>query len=154
MEWAPISVELRTCLATANERWNSWCKRGAQGASFFGRAHRVFQLAQDLRFAQHHAVEAAGHAEGVARGLVFPQHIGMVFEHVDAHTAGLGQPFQCGLYGGLIAGGIELGAVAGGEQCGLGLARQTGAVAVAAWAEFDRAQTQTGPANQAEPCGG
>ena len=25
MEWAPISVELRTSLATANERWNSWC---------------------------------------------------------------------------------------------------------------------------------
>jgi leucyl-tRNA synthetase len=26
MLWAPISVELRTCLATANERWNIWCK--------------------------------------------------------------------------------------------------------------------------------
>jgi len=25
MECAPISVELRTSLATANERWNSWC---------------------------------------------------------------------------------------------------------------------------------
>jgi hypothetical protein len=25
IEWAPISVELRTCLATAKERWNSWC---------------------------------------------------------------------------------------------------------------------------------
>jgi hypothetical protein len=23
MEWAPISVEVRTCLATAKERWNS-----------------------------------------------------------------------------------------------------------------------------------
>jgi hypothetical protein len=23
---APISVVLRTCLATANERWNIWCK--------------------------------------------------------------------------------------------------------------------------------
>ena len=26
MLWAPISVELRTCLATAKERWNIWCK--------------------------------------------------------------------------------------------------------------------------------
>jgi hypothetical protein len=26
MECAPISVDVRTCLATANERWNSWCK--------------------------------------------------------------------------------------------------------------------------------
>ena len=25
IEWAPISVELRTSLATANERWNNWC---------------------------------------------------------------------------------------------------------------------------------
>ena len=24
MEWAPISVELRTSLATAKDRWNSW----------------------------------------------------------------------------------------------------------------------------------
>jgi hypothetical protein len=25
MECAPISVEVRTSLATENERWNSWC---------------------------------------------------------------------------------------------------------------------------------
>ena len=25
-EWAPISVVVRTSLATANERWNSWCR--------------------------------------------------------------------------------------------------------------------------------
>jgi hypothetical protein len=24
-EWAPISVSVRTSLATENERWNSWC---------------------------------------------------------------------------------------------------------------------------------
>ena len=24
-EWLPISVELRTSLATEKERWNSWC---------------------------------------------------------------------------------------------------------------------------------
>ncbi len=38
----------------------------AQGAGVFGRAHGVFELAENLRFAQHHGVQARGHAEGVA----------------------------------------------------------------------------------------
>jgi hypothetical protein len=43
-------------------------QRGAQGAGVLGGAHGVLHLAQDLRLAQHHRVQPAGHAEGVARG--------------------------------------------------------------------------------------
>ena len=42
----------------------------AQRAGLVGRAHRVFHLAQDLRLAQHHGIQAAGHAERMAHGIV------------------------------------------------------------------------------------
>ena len=44
-------------------------ERDAQRACAVGGAHGVFHLAQNLRFAQHHAVQPAGYAKGVARGL-------------------------------------------------------------------------------------
>ena len=45
-------------------------QRGAQGAGRVGLAHRELQLAEDLRFADHHRREAAREAECVARGEV------------------------------------------------------------------------------------
>ena len=67
IECAPISVEVRTSLATANERWNSWCSVVPSVPAVVGLAHRLLHLAEDLRLAQHHRVEPAGDAEGVAR---------------------------------------------------------------------------------------
>ena len=91
-------------------------ERGAQSACVRGGAYRVFHLTQNLRLAQHHGIEAAGDAEGVARGMlvlvavaVFPQRMGF-------HAPGLGQPVQ-GLRHVLEATrAIHLGAVAGGEN--------------------------------------
>jgi hypothetical protein len=77
IECAPISVELRTSLATANERWNSWLSVLPSAPAVFGRAHGVLHLAEDLGLAQHHGVEPAGHAEGMAGGLRVLQHVGM-----------------------------------------------------------------------------
>ncbi len=46
----------------------------AQRPGIFGRAHGVFELAQNLRLAQHHGVEARGHAKGMAgHATVFQQ---------------------------------------------------------------------------------
>jgi hypothetical protein len=67
MECAPISVDVRTSLATANERWNIWCSVVPSVPGGVGLAHRLLHLAEDLRLAQHHGVEAARDAERMAR---------------------------------------------------------------------------------------
>ncbi len=99
----------------------------AQRAGFGGGAHRVFHLAEDLRLAQHHGIEPAGHAEGVAHGLRLPQriHVGRQFAGVDVVV--VGQPADGVLVGGVfgqvaVGRAVELGAVAGGEDGGLGRA--------------------------------
>jgi hypothetical protein len=69
MECAPISVEVRTSLATAKLRWNSWCSVVPSVPAVVGLAHGLLHLAEDLRLTQHHRVQPAGDAEGVARGL-------------------------------------------------------------------------------------
>jgi hypothetical protein len=47
----------------------------AQRAGLTGGAHRVLQLPQDLRFAEHHRVQAAGHAERMAHGFRLGQRV-------------------------------------------------------------------------------
>ena len=61
---------VRTSLATAKERWNSWCSVVPSVPAASARAHRVLHLAEDLRLAQHHRVEPAGDAERVAHRLL------------------------------------------------------------------------------------
>jgi hypothetical protein len=60
---------------------------GAQCACGFGSAHRVFHLAQDLRFAQHHRIEPAGHAERVAGNEAVFQSVGVRAQQRGAHAA-------------------------------------------------------------------
>ena len=48
-------------------------QRSAYGAGVFCCAHRVFHLAEDLRLAQHHGVQPAGHAKSMACSLVVVQ---------------------------------------------------------------------------------
>ena len=66
----PISVPVRTSFATANERWNSWCSVVPKVPAVSALARHELQLAEDLRFADHHRREAAREAECVARGEV------------------------------------------------------------------------------------
>jgi hypothetical protein len=104
-------------------------QRGAHGAGVFGGAHRVFHLAQDLRFAQHHGVEAAGHAKGVAGDLVALQRVGMRAQQGGRNAAVVRQPLQRVVQVGVVTGTVDFSAVAGGEQGRLGLACQRGAQA-------------------------
>ena len=48
-------------------------QRACQRAGGFGLAHRLLHLAEDLRLAEHHRIEAAGDAERVARRLRRPR---------------------------------------------------------------------------------
>jgi len=104
-------------------------QRGAQGAGGVGLAHGLLHLTQDLRLAQHHRIQPAGHAEGVARGMAAFVHIGVAQQLVVRHLAHLAQP----VHGGLVQvsclacgadqatqGAVQLGAVAGGQQGHLG----------------------------------
>jgi hypothetical protein len=100
-------------------------QRGAQRAGFVGQAHRLLHLAEDLRLAQHHGIEPAGHAEGVPRGVVPVHHVGMLAQVLGAHAALLGQPVQRRLQQRrhAVAGRrrcaqrqVQLGAVAGGDD--------------------------------------
>ena len=64
-EFAPISVELRTSLATKKGALKQLVQQHAERAGMFGRLHGIFQLAEYLRLAQHHGIQSAGHAKGV-----------------------------------------------------------------------------------------
>ncbi|MPN15807.1 hypothetical protein SDC9_163143 [bioreactor metagenome] len=50
-------------------------ERGAQHASRLGGAHGILHLAEDLCLAQHHRIEPAGNAEGVARDQIVFQRV-------------------------------------------------------------------------------
>ena len=62
-------------------------QRSAHSARIFGGAHCVFQLPQNLRFAQHHAVEASGDAKHMACGLIGLFDIGVALQFGYAHAA-------------------------------------------------------------------
>jgi hypothetical protein len=90
---------------------------GAETAGFVGDAHRILHLAEDLRFAQHHRIEAGSDAERMADGIVLRQHVQVrtqfgkiqlvvVGEEMGGHVERVGRA----------AGGVHLGAVAGGQQ--------------------------------------
>ncbi|MCY1533162.1 hypothetical protein D9M68_684750 [compost metagenome] len=96
-------------------------ERAAERAGGFGRAHGVFHLAEDLGFAQHHGVEPAGHAKGVARGFVVVQGVGVRAQQGGGHAAALGQPAEGVVERDVLGGAINLGAVAGRDDRGLDL---------------------------------
>ena len=89
------------------------------GLALGGRLVGLLHLGQDLRFAQHHAVQAGGHAEQVPHG----RFIG-VDEQVRHDLAGIelmkaGQKVADFLHAGdrrRLAGGVDLHAIAGGKQ--------------------------------------
>ncbi|MCY1236029.1 hypothetical protein D9M72_486650 [compost metagenome] len=105
-----------------------------QRAGLAGRAHRVLELAQDLGFAQHHRIQPAGHAEGMAHGFGLRQRVQVRGQFARGHVVVLRQPAQGVLetirarrqY---VGRAVDLGAVAGGQDGGFGAAarRQVGA---------------------------
>ncbi len=95
---------------------------GAQGAGGVGLAHGLLHLAQDLGLAQHHGVQPAGDAEGVARGLAAFEHVGVAQQFVGRDAAGARQPVDGRMtelldrLAQLRRRHIQFGAVAGGQQ--------------------------------------
>jgi len=95
----------------------------AQCACLLGSPHGVLELAQNLGFTQHHGVEAAGDAKGVASRFIAFQHVSVGVQFGGAHPAGLGQPAQGVVGGGLVGSAIDFGAVAGRQDGGFGFLR-------------------------------
>jgi hypothetical protein len=63
IECAPISVERAHFLGDRERALEQLVQRAAERARLVGLAHRLLHLAQDLRLAEHHRVEAGGDAE-------------------------------------------------------------------------------------------
>ena len=92
----------------------------AQGAGVFGSAHSILELAQNLGLTQDHAVQAAGHAEGVAGHIVVVQDIGVLAQVLGVDAADVREPLQAGLQRSLTTHPVQLRAVAGGQKSGFG----------------------------------
>ena len=88
----------------------------ARGVAGRGLAVGLLELAQDLRLAQNHGVEAGGHAEEVAHGLVVDVAVGVGLEILDLGAPGHGPVAQHLLGHVARAHGEQLHAVAGGED--------------------------------------
>ena len=97
----------------------------AQRARLIGNAHRIFELPQNLRLAQHHRVQTAGHSEGVARCLGIAQGVGVAAQRMGGDAAALRQPVQGAFNFRLATGAVDLGSVAGGDDGGFGNLHQT-----------------------------
>ena len=71
----------------------------------------------DLGFAQHHRIQAGGDAEGVAHGIMLRQHVQVRAQLGVIQLVEIGQELRTGVerIGG-IAGGVQLGTVAGGQD--------------------------------------
>ena len=85
----------------------------AKSARLLGRAHGVFELTQDLRFAQDHGVQTCGNTKCMACGGFVLQGVDVALQLMAAHAAAACQPLQslAGLL--CIARSIDFGSVAG-----------------------------------------
>ena len=86
----------------------------ADGARFFAEVVGLFELAEDLRFAEDERVQPAGDAIDVADGVAVAVVKGEAFEDVRRGVFGRREPL--GKAGGVAADGVDFAAVAGGEQ--------------------------------------
>ena len=92
-------------------------QRRAERAGAVGLAHRLLELAEDLRLAEHHRIEPARDAEGVARRRAAFEHVG-----VRARSVGVATPptpasqSTAGATCAASRADVELGAVAGRDD--------------------------------------
>jgi len=92
-------------------------ERAGRVGMLVGRLH----LAEDLRFAQHHGIEAAGHAQRVQYRFVVLVPIEVGFEFVAPDAVEAAQPVEHSLLpAGVLFPEVDLGAVAGRENRRLG----------------------------------
>ena len=96
--FAPISVWVRTSLATEKVRWNSLCSKKPSVPACFGLPHRLLHLPENLRFAQHHRIQSAGHAERMLHCLLALQRVQIGVEILAGQVVVLRQPVD-GLLG-------------------------------------------------------
>ena len=64
-----MPVSERTRLATLKARRHQAIEPAAERAAILGRGVGGLELSEDLRFADHHGIEAGGHAEEVVDGV-------------------------------------------------------------------------------------
>ena len=76
----------------------------------FGHTHGFFHLPQNLRFAQNHAVQTAGHAEGMVDGLAAAEGVKIWADFRFGDIVIMREPFDNRIG---IAHAIQFGAVAG-----------------------------------------
>ena len=86
----------------------------AEGAGLLGGLHRLFHLAEDLRFAQHHRIEPGRDAERVLCGFFARQRIQVGRQFAPLDVVEIGQPLRDGIGAGRVA--IQFGAVAGRQD--------------------------------------
>src|SRR5690606_18912971 len=67
-------------------------QQSTQRASLLGRAHCVFHLTKNLRLAQHHGVQPAGHPKGMSDGVVLLVLIQMWIEAARFKSIEVGEP--------------------------------------------------------------
>ena len=115
-----IAVSRRTRRATRNARWKQVVRIGARASVPDGRLVRLLGLPQDLRLAEHQRVEAGGDPEQVV------DRLGRRAARRGARTSSPGaatparrarrSPSAARRASRVVGGGVELDAVAGGQQ--------------------------------------
>jgi hypothetical protein len=91
---APIAVVERTSLATAKELWNSLFSVVPSAPDLARDAHGLLHLPEDLRFAEHHRIEPAGDAKGVAHGIPVRMRVEVGFDRMRGDTTVVRQPID------------------------------------------------------------
>ena len=117
-----IEVSVCTRLATRSACWSTAFRAGPTWPSRWARAERAAHLAEDLRLADGHRVQARGHREDVRDAALLVVHEQVRLQVVAVDRAGLGQGRgdvgERAVEGEAL--GVDLGAVARGEHDGLG----------------------------------
>jgi len=86
----------------------------AERAVFFGRTHGIFHLAENLRLADDHRIEAAGHAESVADGFRLVVGIDVGRQFVARNLMVMRQPIDHDI--GRFGGTVDFRPIAGGQD--------------------------------------
>ena len=99
----------------------------AKAAGGFRAPHRLFHLAQDLRLAQHHRIEAARNPESVFDGALARQRVEVRRQRIPRDAVEVLQPAHHGLRVGPVD--VDLGAIAGRQDRCLADLRPTNEIA-------------------------
>ena len=115
-----MPVSERTRLATLKARVQQAVQPAAERAAILGGGVGGLELAQDLRLADHHGIQAGGHAEQVMDGVAAFVPVEVRLDGVGTDGLVIGQEgIDDGLRVGAVVGGDrDLHAVAGGEDHG------------------------------------